>query len=73
MKTGDVRGAGTDADVHLKIFGKKGDTGVMPLANAENTSNKFERGRTDLFKVETTDIGKVSKIITPVLLALKFH
>lgn len=62
VKTGDKSGAGTDADVHLKIFGTKGDTGLLQLKNAENTLNKFEKGRTDLFKLEATDIGKVQLI-----------
>ena len=53
-------GAGTDANVHLKIFGSKGDTGTLTLKSADNTKNKFERGRTDLFKPEASDIGKVS-------------
>lgn len=47
VKTGDVSKAGTDANVHLKIFGEKGDTGLLKLENAESTSNKFERNRTD--------------------------
>ena len=51
--------AGTDANVFVKIFGSKGDTGNMQLKSADNTKNKFERGRTDLFKLEATDIGKV--------------
>lgn len=60
VKTGDVRNAGTDAKVHLKIFGSKNDTENIHLRNAESTSNKFERGRMDHFKLEATDIGKVS-------------
>ena len=60
MKTGDVFGAGTDAEVHLKIFGEKGDTGLVSLISAENTSNKFERARTDTFRLELNDIGKVT-------------
>jgi hypothetical protein len=59
VKTGDVRNAGTDARVHLKIFGAKGDTGDKHLKHSDNTSNKFERGREDLFKIEADDIGKV--------------
>ena len=31
VKTSDVRGAGTDADVTLQVFGLKGDTGVQKL------------------------------------------
>ena len=59
VKTGDIMGAGTDANVFIKIFGEKGDTGTLALKSADNTKNKFERGRTDLFKLEATDIGKV--------------
>lgn len=59
MKTGDIFGAGTDADVTLKVFGKKGDTGTVPLISSDTSSNKFERGRTDKFKLELSDIGKV--------------
>ena len=59
VKTGDVRSAGTDSSVFLKIFGSKGDTDSLKLRASESGGNKFERGRTDLFKLETTDIGKV--------------
>ena len=61
VKTGDVSKAGTDANVHLKIFGEKGDTGILKLENAESTSNKFERNRTDHFVLHAEDIGKVCK------------
>ena len=59
VKTGDVFGGGTDANVSVKLFGAKGDTGTLSLKSSDNTKNKFERGRTDLFKLEATDIGKV--------------
>ncbi|XP_078580092.1 lipoxygenase homology domain-containing protein 1-like isoform X2 [Branchiostoma floridae x Branchiostoma japonicum] len=62
VKTGDERNAGTDADVFLKIFGAKGDTGLLKLYQSDNTSNKFERDRTDLFKLEAADIGKIERI-----------
>nr|CAB3263471.1 lipoxygenase homology domain-containing protein 1-like [Phallusia mammillata] len=62
VKTGDIRGAGTDANVHVKIFGENGDTGKLKLHQSDNIRNKFERGRTDLFKLEATDIGKVERI-----------
>lgn len=64
VKTGDVSKAGTDANVHLKIFGEKGDTGLLKLENAESTSNKFERNRTDHFILHAEDIGKVCYICT---------
>jgi hypothetical protein len=46
----------------LKIFGEKGDSGNRELKNSENTSNKFERGRLDDFKIEADDLGKIEKI-----------
>ncbi|CAK8676643.1 unnamed protein product [Clavelina lepadiformis] len=62
VKTGDIRLAGTDANVHIKIFGENGDTGKLKLHQSDNIRNKFERGRTDLFKLEATDIGKISRV-----------
>jgi molybdopterin biosynthesis enzyme len=59
IKTGDILKAGTDADVHLKIFGEKGDTDQIQLMTADNTTNKFERGRIDKFTYEFDDLGKV--------------
>ena len=40
--TGDVRGAGTDANVTITIFGENGDTGQHCL---DNSRNNFEKGR----------------------------
>ena len=40
--TGDVRGAGTDANVTITIFGENGDTGEHCL---DNSRNNFEKGR----------------------------
>ena len=59
VKTGDVQGAGTDANVYLILFGENGDTGKLQLRQANNTKNKWERGRSDMFILEAMDIGKV--------------
>lgn len=59
VKTGNEIGAGTDANVFLKMFGTLGDTGTLQLHQSEKAVNKFERGKTDLFKLEAQDIGKV--------------
>jgi hypothetical protein len=59
IKTGDVWQAGTDADVHLKIFGDKSDTDQIPLTSSNNTKNKFAQGRIDNFTFEFDDLGKV--------------
>ena len=41
--TGDVDFAGTDANVHIILYGKKGDSG-KPW-NLDNSKNNFEKGR----------------------------
>ena len=43
--TGDVRSAGTDANVFLTMFGENGDTGERPLSKSETHKDKFERGQ----------------------------
>jgi len=58
VKTGDIRGAGTDANVFLQLFGKNGDTGERKLA--ESGSN-FERGHTDICGLEAVDLGDLNK------------
>jgi hypothetical protein len=40
--TGDVRNAGTDADVSLVLYGTQGDSGEWKLKNQDNN---FERGK----------------------------
>ncbi len=42
VKTGDTRGAGTDSDVFITVFGPKGDTGEQELDAA---GNNFERNK----------------------------
>ena len=40
--TGDKRGAGTDANVVITIFGEEGDSGEHKL---NNVRNNFENGK----------------------------
>ncbi|CAF1135774.1 unnamed protein product [Rotaria sordida] len=63
IKTGDFFQAGTNADVHLKIFGEKGTTDKIQLATANNTRAHFERGYVDNFTFEFYDLGKIEHII----------
>lgn len=44
VHTGDVRGAGTDANVFLNIYGMNGDSGERELRKSDNL-NKFERNQ----------------------------
>lgn len=43
--TGDKRGAGTNANIFLDIFGELGDTGDRPLEESKTNKNKFERNQ----------------------------
>lgn len=46
--TGDKRGAGTDANVFLIIYGENGDSGERELRKSENL-NKFEKNQVLFF------------------------
>ncbi|XP_043570379.1 lipoxygenase homology domain-containing protein 1-like [Chiloscyllium plagiosum] len=62
VKTSDISGAGTDANVFLIIFGEHGDTGTLALKQSNN-SNKFERKSTDIFKFpDMLSLGDLSKV-----------
>ncbi|KAJ7335182.1 hypothetical protein JRQ81_013123, partial [Phrynocephalus forsythii] len=60
--TGDVYGAGTDANVFLTIYGDLGDTGERKLRKSETHTNKFERGQEDMFAIQAVDLGTIYKI-----------
>ncbi|TRZ03142.1 hypothetical protein DNTS_014536 [Danionella cerebrum] len=62
VRTGDMYGAGTDANVFLTIYGDLGDTGERKLRKSETSKNKFERGAVDKFSIEAVDLGQVFKI-----------
>uniref|UniRef100_A0A2I3LLT2 Lipoxygenase homology PLAT domains 1 n=1 Tax=Papio anubis TaxID=9555 RepID=A0A2I3LLT2_PAPAN len=57
--TGDIIGAGTDADVFINIFGEYGDTGERRL---ENEKDNFEKGAEDRFILDAPDLGQLMKI-----------
>ncbi|XP_075875519.1 lipoxygenase homology domain-containing protein 1 [Nelusetta ayraudi] len=59
--TGDMLGAGTDANVFINIYGESGDTGERNLRNSDNL-NKFERGQEDVFTVTCVDLGPLKKL-----------
>ena len=56
VKTGDVKGAGTDANVDLIIYGENGDTGKRPLK--QRFRDLFEKNQVDKFEIEALDLGK---------------
>ena len=59
IKVGDVKGSGTDGNVYIQLFGEKGNTAKIQLRQAGDARNRFEKGRTYKFTVDTVDIGKV--------------
>lgn len=58
--TGDVKSAGTDANVFVTIYGVNGDSGRRQLR--QKFRNLFERGRTDRFVLEMLDLGELLRI-----------
>ena len=57
--TGNLKGAGTDANVSIKIFGTKKITNELVLVSK---FKNFERDVTDIFFIETSDLGEIEKI-----------
>jgi len=47
--TGDVSGAGTDANVFMILFGDKGDSGERKLHKSDTYTDKFERAHVCAF------------------------
>jgi hypothetical protein len=62
VRTEDELGAGTDSNVFLEIYGEFGQTDRHILHTSETHSNKFEKGQTDIFKLEAANVGQVSTL-----------
>ncbi|XP_063155355.1 oxygen-regulated protein 1 [Candoia aspera] len=60
--TGDKRGAGTNASVHIILFGDMDTSHLIQLKTSLDHQNMFERGKTDTFKIKTKNIGRLQKI-----------
>ncbi|KAG2501257.1 hypothetical protein HYH03_001064 [Edaphochlamys debaryana] len=60
ITTSDIRGAGTDANVFIQMFGEEAETGKINLDNPGK--NDFERGNTDVFTFEEVNVGNLKKI-----------
>jgi hypothetical protein len=61
VKTMKLRGAGTDANVYINLFGE-GDT-TSGKKTLDNAQNNFETGKEDVFEISCLDLGNISKII----------
>ncbi|XP_048219315.1 lipoxygenase homology domain-containing protein 1 isoform X1 [Perognathus longimembris pacificus] len=60
--TGELEGAGTDANVYLCLYGDVGDTGERLLYNCRNNTNLFEKGNADEFTIESVTVRKVRRV-----------
>ncbi|KAK7479808.1 hypothetical protein BaRGS_00028988 [Batillaria attramentaria] len=58
--TGEKRGAGTDANVYITLFGEFGDSGEKKLT--KKLRNNFERGRQDEFLLECPKLGRLERV-----------
>lgn len=58
--TGDVKGAGTDSNVFISIYGVNGDSGKRHLQ--KKFRNLFEREQTDRFVLEMLDLGELLRV-----------
>ncbi|CAH7088136.1 Loxhd1 [Phodopus roborovskii] len=60
--TGELEGAGTDANVYLCLYGDVGDTGERLLYNCRNNTDLFEKGNADEFTIESVTMRKVRRV-----------
>eukprot|EP00899_Mesostigma_viride_P006814 jgi/Mesvir1/16133/Mv08410-RA.4 len=60
VATSDIKGAGTDANVSIKLFGSNGET---PSIRLSSSKDDFERGNVDEFFFTSPDIGPVERIL----------
>jgi len=52
------RGAGTDANVFMTIFGSDGESGERKL---ESSGNNFAHNQTDAFSIVSVDLGDIQR------------
>ena len=61
VKTTDIRGASTSANVYLKLFGKGGSMKEARMLDAGRSC--FERGNEDMFLFDAIDVGPMQKAV----------
>jgi len=63
VKTSDMSGAGTDADVFVVLFGEYGDSDEVHLRDSETNRKRFKNGQTDVFTASNVlDLGRLVKL-----------
>lgn len=62
MKTSDEKGAGTDANVYVRLFGENGDSGDLHLKDSATNKDPFEKNQEDEFTIpEVLSLGELVK------------
>ncbi|MFC4909307.1 PLAT/LH2 domain-containing protein [Actinomadura gamaensis] len=56
VETGDMEGAGTNADVYITLYGEDGTAGPIRLNDGRDN---FERDDVDRFKLDLARIGRL--------------
>lgn len=59
VKTGDLHGSGTMADVYIVLYGASGKTSKIFLSDS---ITNFERSKTESFKIKAADVGDVKSV-----------
>ena len=60
VKLGEV--LSPDTNLYVQLYGEQGETSKIMLRPVGSSLNKFEKGRTYKFTVETVNIGKVQDV-----------
>ncbi|XP_025105054.1 lipoxygenase homology domain-containing protein 1-like isoform X1 [Pomacea canaliculata] len=60
VKTGDIRYAGTDANVYIIFVGTSGKTKKLIM---DDSRNNFERGALEQFKLQAFNVGNIQSIL----------
>lgn len=63
VTTSELKDAGTEANVFIKIFGKRSETDKILLEKSLSNRTKFKNNQTDVFKINDIDVGKIKKIL----------
>jgi len=62
VKTSEEKGAGTDANVYVCLFGENGDSGALHLKDSETNSSAFEAKQEDVFTIQDVlSLGELTK------------
>ncbi|XP_070194990.1 lipoxygenase homology domain-containing protein 1-like isoform X2 [Littorina saxatilis] len=62
VRTSDIEGAATCAQVYLTVYGSKGVSPPLPLGDGSSSSDNFWRGKEVKFQVNAGRIGEIRKI-----------